>query len=286
MTLLFAFPEQMPLAHTLPAPLGEWTWRHFPDGESLVQVHTPVSGKDTAILCSLNQPDEKTLPLLFLARTLKDLGARKVTLIAPYLGYMRQDIRFHPGEAVTADLYADLLSPYLDALITIDPHLHRHPRLEDIYRCECTVLSATSLMAQWIVQHVAAPMIIGPDQESHQWVARIADEAKAPYAVLSKTRHSDHEVDIQLPEMATRQHVTPVIIDDIISTAGTMIKTVELLRDQGFSTIYCLATHALFAGEAYTHLQAAGVTRIVTADTLPHASNGMAIATLLTPHLG
>lgn len=279
MTLLFAFPEQEALGRSLVAAggftAGAWEWRHFPDGESYVRVLSEVRGEEAAILCSLNQPDAKALALVFLARTLKELGAAKVTLIAPYLGYMRQDTRFHAGDAVTAPIFAALLSPYIDTLVTVDPHLHRIPRLEDIYDCSCTVLSAAPLMAQWIGAHVARPLIIGPDVESEQWVADVARTVDAPYIILHKTRKGDRKVEIILPDMAAHQGRMPVLVDDIISTAGTMIKTVTLLRDQGFPQIACLATHALFAGDAYAQLQAEGAGPIVTANTVVHPSNGM-----------
>lgn len=288
MTRLFVFPEQEALGRSLVAAggfaEGKWEWRHFPDGESHVRVVSDVKGEEVVILCSLNQPDAKTLPLVFLVRTLKELGAAKVTLVAPYLGYMRQDTRFQEGDAVTAPIFAALLSPHIDALVTVDPHLHRIARLEDIYECPCTVLSAAPLMAEWIGAHVARPLIIGPDMESEQWVADVARTVDAPYVILHKTRKGDREVEIILPDMAAHKDRMPVLVDDIISTAGTMIKTVTLLRGQGFPQVACLATHALFAGDAYVQLQAAGAGPIVTANTVVHPSNGMDVGGVFFLH--
>jgi ribose-phosphate pyrophosphokinase len=281
MTLLFAFPAQASLAASPKWEQGVWEWRHFPDGESYVRVESDVRGKPVAILCSLDHPDEKTLPLLFLARTLKELGAKRVTLIAPHLGYMRQDTRFHDGEAVTSDIFAALLSQYIDALVTVDPHLHRHHRLEEIYDCECKLLSAAPLMASWIKNHVKFPVIVGPDMESEQWVKLVAKEARAPYLILKKERHGDREVDITLPGMEHYAERTPVLVDDIISTAATMIKTVTLLRQQGFAEVICIATHGLFAGDAYDQLVKVGATKIITANTIPHSTNALDISTLL-----
>lgn len=281
MTLLFAFPEQQALARTLKAERGEWEWRHFPDGESYVRVMSEVRGKAVAILCSLDRPDEKTLPLLFLTRTLKELGAAKVTLIAPYLGYMRQDKRFQDGEAVTSEIFGSLLSAAIDALVTVDPHLHRHARLEDIYRCECTVLSAAPLMAQWIKAQVKHPVIVGPDMESEQWVQQVAAMTAAPYVILEKTRRGDHDVEVTLPDMTPYRQHTPVLVDDIISTATTMIKTMTQLHQKAFTEIACVATHGLFAGDSYARLVQAGATHVVTANTIPHDSNALDISALL-----
>lgn len=279
MTLLFTFPEQEALARQLNAPLGKWEWRHFPDGESYVRVKSDVHGKTIAMVCSLDRPDVKLLPLIFLAKTLKELGASRITLIAPYLGYMRQDTRFKTGEAVTSEIFASLLAPYLDALITIDPHLHRHARLEEIYPCECKILNAAPLMAAWIAKHVSRPVLIGPDMESEQWVKTVAEGAQAPYVILQKTRHGDRDVEMALPGMQPYANHTPVIVDDIVSTAGTMIKTVALLQQQQFASAICLATHGLFAGDAYMKLIGSGA-EVITTNTVSHESNAIDVTGL------
>ena len=283
--ILFPFPEQIPLAKAMGYQLGDWEWRKFPDEESYVRVISEVRGKTVAILCSLNQPDTKALPLIFLAHTLKELGAAKIVLVAPYLGYMRQDKRFHDGEAVTSEIFAPLLSRYIDSLITIDPHLHRHHRLKEIYSCDCSALSATPLMIEWIKKNVQKPLIVGPDAESEQWVKEVAGGAHAPYIVLEKIRHGDRDVEIVLPDTGQYRDHTPVLVDDIISTAATMIKAVGLLQKQQFSGIICVATHGLFAGNAYTELQRAGASRMVTANTIPHVSNGFEVVGLLAEQL-
>jgi ribose-phosphate pyrophosphokinase len=283
--ILFAFPEQEALAKAIGIPTGKWEWRHFPDGESYVRVISDVVGKEAIILCSLNQPDVKTLPLIFLSHTLKEMGVSKITLVAPYLSYMRQDKRFHAGEAVTSDIFADLLSSYIDALITIDPHLHRHHNMNEIYRCECRVLSATPLMTRWIKENIAKPLIIGPDAESEQWVKEVAATVNAHYIILQKVRHGDHEVEITLPNISPYRNHLPVLVDDIISTASTMIKTISLLKAQGIAEIACLVTHGLFAGDAYNQLRRAGATHIITANTVSHPSNGLQVAYLLVEAL-
>ena len=111
---------------------GEIELRRFPDGESYVRLASDVAGRDVLMLCSLDLPDEKILPLLFAAAAAREQGAGRVGLIAPYLAYMRQDRSFRPGEAVTSSAFARILSTAFDWLATVDPHLHRHPSLETI----------------------------------------------------------------------------------------------------------------------------------------------------------
>lgn len=284
MSVLFSFPEQKPLAEKLYGETikpGLWEWRHFPDKESYVRLTSNVKNGPVIILCSLNNPDEKFLPLAFLAETLKELGASKITLVAPYLGYMRQDKRFKDGEAVTSTLFARQLSPFIDRIVTIDPHLHRRKNLEEIYSCACTVLSAETLMATWIKSTLPNPLLVGPDMESEQWVKTVAQEVKAPYIILEKTRRDDHEVDIHLPDISRYKGLKPLLLDDIISTGTTMIKTIGLIRQSGFSDISCLATHAVFAENAYENLQRSGAKIIATTNTIPHASNALEISSLL-----
>lgn len=280
--MIFAFPEQTKLAETMRLEQGAWEWRHFPDGESYVRILTGVSDKAAAILCSLNQPDTKVLPLVYLAQTLKELGAVKVMLVAPYLGYLRQDKRFHDGEAMTSNIFAALLSPYIDALLTMDPHLHRHHSLEEIYACKCKTVSAAPVMADWIKKNIHRPVLIGPDAESEQWVRAVAERIGAPYIALKKVRHGDHDVEITLSDIRHYRDHTPVLLDDIISTAATMIKTVALLKAQNFAEIACLATHGLFVDDAYARLRKAGASQIATANTVPHPSNALEVAEILT----
>jgi ribose-phosphate pyrophosphokinase len=118
---------------------------HFPDGETLVRLDADVSGRCVVFAGSLDRPDEKTLPLLFAADAARDLGASQVVLVAPYLGYMRQDKRFQPGEAITSRTYASLISSAVDALITVDPHLHRYHSLDEIYRIPARVVASAPL---------------------------------------------------------------------------------------------------------------------------------------------
>jgi len=139
------------------------------------------------------------LPLLFAADTARDLGARRIGLVAPYLAYMRQDIRFHAGEAVTSRTFAAILSRHLDWLVTVDPHLHRYHELSEIYRIPTQVVHAAPFLASWIKRNVARPLIIGPDLESEQWVSQVAADADAPFLVCEKIRSGDRHVTISIP---------------------------------------------------------------------------------------
>ena len=258
------------IVDTLQLSLGKLMLRHFPDGETYLRFYDELKNKDILIVTSLDQPDKKILPLLFTAQTAKELGARRVGLVCPYLAYMRQDQCFNPGEAVTSKYFAGLLSQCVDYLITVDPHLHRYHSLSEIYSIPTQIVSSANKISTWINNNVKKPVLIGPDQESQQWVAKVAGD-NIPYVILEKTRHGDKEVEISTPELTKYQDHTPVLVDDIISTAHTMIETIRTLQHK--DPPVCIGVHAVFAADAYERLLHEKVTRVISCNTIIHASN-------------
>jgi len=269
------------LAEHLGAKRGELELRHFPDGESYVRLGTPVDRRRVILVCTLDRPDDKFLPLALTAAAARDLGAMQVGLVSPYLAYMRQDRRFHTGEAVTSAYFAALLSGQVDWLVTVDPHLHRRGSLSEIYSIPFATLHAASVISAWIRDEVRSPVLIGPDSESEQWVTAIAGEAGAPFVVLEKNRWGDRDVEVSVPQVERWRDHTPVLIDDIISTARTMIETIGHLKTASLSPPVCIGIHGVFADNAYKELQAAGTGRIVTCNTIPHSSNAIDLTELL-----
>ena len=283
--LLFAFPgnERLAalLAPALGAETGEAVLRHFPDGESYWRYETPVAGREVALLCTLDRPDDKAFALLFAAAAGRELKAKRIGLIAPYLAYMRQDHRFQPGEAITSGTFAKLVSGEIDWLVTVDPHLHRRSSLDEIYSVPTRALHAAPLIAQWIGDNVENPLLIGPDRESEQWVAAVARGARAPHIVLRKIRRGDREVEVSVPDLAQWKGRTPVLVDDIISTGQTMIVTLKHLKGVGLGPPVCIGVHGIFAGNALEELKQAGASRVVITNTISHSTNGIDISGLL-----
>jgi len=294
--ILFALPGNEKLTRNLSqllhAEIGKAIIRQFPDGETYVQLISDVKGKRVVLICTLHQPDDKILPLYFLSKTAKDLGADCTCLIAPYLAYMRQDKRFHPGEGITSSYFGSLISRFAETLVTVDPHLHRRSSLSEVYDIPSSVVHASNHISAWIKNNVTNPVLVGPDSESEQWVSEVAKNAGAPFIVLEKIRHGDKDVEVSLPSKAVlhsgvpqfenyKDH-TPVLVDDIISTARTMIETVKHLKKAGLKSPVCIGVHAVFAGHAYAELKSAGPADIVTCNTIPHESNRIDISDLLT----
>ncbi|MBI2728733.1 MAG: ribose-phosphate pyrophosphokinase [Polaromonas sp.] len=269
------------LARSLRCDWSELALHHFPDGETGVRIDVAVKGCCVILAGSLNQPDTKTLPLIYAADAALELGAVQVGLVAPYLAYMRQDKRFHPGEAITSRSYARMLSASLDFLVTVDPHLHRIHTLDEIYSIRTQVVPAAPLIARWLRSHVHSPWLIGPDEESAQWVAEVAGLVGAPWTVLHKTRRGDRDVGVRLASRERWPEHVPVLLDDIISTGETMLAATRLLQKAGLGAPLCVGVHALFDAQAQSRLLEAGVSRVLTCDTVTHASNTIRMAPAL-----
>ncbi|MBL4608534.1 MAG: ribose-phosphate pyrophosphokinase [Pseudomonadales bacterium] len=265
-------PLWLGLAENASAREGKLSYRRFPDGETYLQVLSDCQDQDVIVLHTLNQPDEDILGLLFLATALKQQGAKRVGLVAPYLSYMRQDKAFKEGELITSRVFANLVSQHFDWLLTVDPHLHRYKALEEIYPIPCVTLHAAPLLHRWIKNTIQKPLLIGPDSESAQWVEQAAQDYGMPYLVLEKQRQGDREVLISLPDVAQWREHTPVLVDDIVSSGRTLLATIALLQDAGFSRCSCVAIHGIFAENSYEEIRAAGADMFTT-NTIPHRSN-------------
>ena len=268
------------LSTHLKAEIGETTIRQFPDGETYVRILSDVKDQCVVLVATLHQPDEKLLPLYFLSQTAKSLGAKCTCLVAPYLAYMRQDKVFKPGEGITSDYFGKLISGFADSLITVDPHLHRRSSLTEVYNIPSEVVHAANAISRWIKENVENPVLVGPDSESEQWVSEVAANAGAPFMVLEKTRHGDRDVEVSVPQVEEYKDHIPVLVDDIISTARTMIETVGHLKNAGMKAPVCIGVHAVFAGSAYQDLINAGA-EVVTCNTIPHESNKIDLSSIL-----
>lgn len=290
MTSFYAMPGNQTMAAELARRLGgttaELALHRFPDGESVVRIESPTPACDTVLVCTMDDPDPKLVPLLFAAATLRDEGARSVGLIAPYLAYMRQDHRFAPGESVSSRHLAAILSSHFDWLVTVDPHLHRYGRLDEIYSIPTEVVHAAPAIASWITASVAKPVIVGPDEESRQWAQEVANLVDAPCVVLSKERIGDRDVRVSAVDTSEWLDRTPVLIDDIISTGVTLAASIEHMRASDLPPPICIGVHGLFADDAISRLKRAGAGHIVTTNTVPGEWAGIDISEAVATRIG
>jgi ribose-phosphate pyrophosphokinase len=263
--------------------------RHrFPDDE--LRLTLPFANAsaipDTLVVYrSLNQPNDKLVELLFIARHARMLGINRLILVAPYLAYMRQDIAFNPGEIVSQKIIGNFLAELFDAVITVDPHLHRINHLsEAIPKGQAIALSGAPRLADLIAQQRHNPLLIGPDAESEQWVKVAAAQLGCEYGVCTKVRSGDKQVAITLPPLNVSGR-NVVLMDDVASSGHTLAQAAKLLTAAGATSVDVAVTHALFAEDALALIQAAGVDQIWSTDCITHASNAISMAPLLAAAL-
>ena len=259
--------------------------RHrFPDGEIKLRLPDTLP-EQVVILRTLNNPNEKLIELLLTAQTARQLGARHLTLVAPYLAYMRQDIAFYPGEAISQRIVGQFLAELFDAVITTDPHLHRVATLEEaVPVAHAIVLSGAPLLSDLIAAHRKNPLLVLPDEESAQWEAVAAARHGFEHAVCHKVRHGDRAVQVALPDISVAGRQV-VLLDDMASTGHTVAEAARLLLRAGALSVDVAVTHALFSGDAMQVLQDAGVSEVWSTDCIPHSSNAVSMATTIAQAL-
>ena len=273
-----ALAQQLALVSGMPLQCIE---RHtFPDGETRLRLPTDLPER-VVVLRSLHSPNTRIMDLLLAAPTARELGARHLTLVSPYLAYMRQDMAFRPGEAVSQRLVGRWLAELFEAVITIDPHLHRVHRLQDAVPADqALALSAAPLLAERVFREQADALLIGPDGESAQWIEQAARAHGFDHGVCHKTRHGDKDVAIQLPDVPVRGRCV-VLLDDIASSGRTLVQASRLLLEAGARSVDVAVTHALFAGDAEQVIRSAGVRHIWSTDSVAHSSNVVSVAPLI-----
>lgn len=287
-TLLLGFPEYRDPARRVARLAGhdydDVQVHRFPDGESKIRL--PDRLPEHVIFCrSLFQPNDKLIELELAAATARKLGVQRLTLLAPYLAYMRQDKAFHPGEAVSQQIIGAMIARQFDTLITVDPHLHRIDTLKQAVPMDDAItLHATGAIAEYLQQAFDTPLLVGPDEESEQWVSTIAGQGGFDYVIARKQRFGDRDVRIALPDHTySGRHL--VLVDDIASTGRTLEETARHLNRFKPASMAVVVTHALLVDSAMERLIAVGVDSIVSTDSIPHPTNRLSLASLLAEAL-
>jgi ribose-phosphate pyrophosphokinase len=273
---VFADSEQFGrrLARTLGLGCARVGVHMFPDGESLVRIRPPA-GQHAILVRSLHDPNPKLLETLLAADALRRADAQQVTLIAPYLPYMRQDRIFRPGEPISQHVIGSCLGQAFDRVLTIEAHLHRITRLSDVIPGRAQSLSAAPVLAEWIQRTVPHSLLVGPDAESEPWVRAIAQKAQTQWVIGTKERLGDRKVRITFPGLPVCEHA--VIVDDIASSGETLAVAAQELRRQGVPSVDAVVVHAIFAPQALSRIRAAGIDRIISGDSIPHPTNGLSV---------
>ena len=258
--------------------------RRFPDGEKYLRVLDDPKGEDLVVIQSLHHaPDELLFEYLLLVDTLKDLGARKVVGFIPYFAYARQDERFNPGEALSFKTVSKLIeSVGTDEIFTIDMHQHRVVKSSNVFKIPAHNLTAMHLLADYVKTNGALekPLVIGPDAEAEQWAKIASERLETDYDVFEKKRFGDEKVEIR-PRKATAKGRDILIVDDIISTGGTIVEALKILISNGARKVDVACTHPILAGGALSKIYEAGAQNVIGTDTVPSPISYVSVAPLI-----
>lgn len=272
------------LADRLGLPLQEIAIHRFPDGE--IRVTVASAAPVNIIYASLDRPNDKLIAILFAAEALRREGAKRLVLVAPYLCYMRQDAAFHPGEAISQRTVGRLLAATVDRVITVDAHLHRTADIEAVFPgIEADNLSAMPAIAGALAGIDGATIIAGPDAESRPWVSDLATRLGLACAVGRKIRRGDRAVEIDFAGQPAVTGRPVLLVDDIVSSGGTLTTCARTLTEAGAATIDAVITHALFPPEMSAEFTRAGIRSIRSTSSVAHPTNAIPLDAVLAAAL-
>lgn len=285
-SLLVGFPDGGDLAERLAAaldmPFREASLHRFPDGESLVRLD--ASPRHAVIVRSLDRPNAKLVELQFLAAALRERGAERIDLVAPYLAYMRQDMEFNPGEVVSQRIMGQWLSGLFDGIVTVEPHLHRTHDLTSVFPGRpALALTAAPLVGAWARSAGADDVwiVLGPDEEAGDLVAGVAAAAGTPGICGRKNRRGDRDVTVTLPPGTDLSGRTVLLVDDVVSSGGTLLDVARAAKLHGAARILACAVHAVFPEEMMEVFRVAGIEQVVSSDGVPHPTNAIPLTGML-----
>ncbi len=272
------------IAKKLKAEYSPLTVKHFPDGELYIKFEINLKNKDIVLVQTLYPANEALLETIFAGQTAKELGAKNVKLVVPYLAYIRQDKRFNPGEAVSSKIVGNLFNIF-DEVITIDPHLHRYKSLDEIFQTKTKKLTANKLIKDYIKSNFKNPVILGPDEESYQWAKEVADTVNADVAIAKKIRYSPRHVKVEIKSKVPIKNRNIIIIDDIISTGATILKTIEYAKRLNPKNISVICIHGIFTDSITYKEIVKNTKKITTTNTISNKHAKIDVSGLIADSL-
>ncbi|OGH25091.1 MAG: hypothetical protein A3B47_03280 [Candidatus Levybacteria bacterium RIFCSPLOWO2_01_FULL_39_24] len=268
---IFSGTSNRPLAQKIAEKLGQdlspLEIYVFPDGEKRIRVLERVTDEDCVVVQPTSpEPDKSYMELFFIVDALRRSGASKIKAVIPYLGYQRQDHVFREGEAVSLEVIATLLKwGGVDEVISFDLHSIKIP---EIFKIKLNHLSALPIFAQEIKKMGKATVLISPDSGGIRRIKLLSRMlGNMPFAVIKKDRNlATGKVAMDGIEGKVKENA--VIIDDMISTGGTIVGASDLLKKKGVKEIFVFATHAVFSDQAPSILSNSSLKKVFVTDTI------------------
>ncbi len=256
------------------AQLGEKEVKVFPDGETYVRILTKVTGKKAVVIHTTKNNDD-LIELLFTLSALRDCGAHAVVCVIPHILYQRQDEAFKEGEAVSAKVILNIINRYADEIITVNAHFFDEGGKSSFGGVKVLNLDAFPLLGEHF-KNVPDLAIIAPDEGAMHYAEAAGKAIGCPHDYLIKKRIDGETVEMQ-PKALDIKGRNVVILDDIISTGGTMIKAAEMLKKQGAKSVRIGCVHGLFT----KGVDIFGKLDVVCTDSLPTKLSKVSLAPIL-----
>jgi len=260
------------LANELGATLARTEIKRFPDGEGYVRILDSLDGQEV-VLVSNTHPDVKIIETLLFCDAIEEFQYEKFTMVIPYFGYSRQDKKFNPGEPISARAMVSALEMYPDKVLTVD--IHADSTVELFEACEAANVSGVTEMAGKL-KEIGVDFVVSPDEGRMKTAELVSKGVGVPSDYLVKERIDGNTVKIE-PKSIDVAGKRVAIVDDIISTGGTIITAASELKRLGAGTVIAACTHGLFANDALNRLRPC-CDRVLSSDTIENATTAFSVA--------
>lgn len=252
----------------LNATVGEASLKRFSDGEISVQITESVRGRDVFIIQPTSAPaNDSLMELLIMVDALKRSSANHITAVIPYFGYARQDRKAAPRVPITAKLVADMLEKAgVERVITIDLHASQ---IQGFFNIPVDNLFGSIMFVNYIkAKKLANPIIASPDIGGVARARSYASKLNLDLVIVDKRREKANESEVMnIIGDVTGKDV--ILVDDMVDTAGTLVKAAEVLKKKGANSVMACCTHGVLSGPAYDRLTDGELDELVISDTIP-----------------
>jgi len=256
------------VCHFLGMQRGQAQVTRFADGECYVQIQENVRGADVFVMQPTCRPvDEHLMELMLMIDALKRASARRITAVIPYFGYARQDRKDKPRSPISSKLVADLLTTAgANRALIVDLHT---PQLQGFFNIPVDHLFASPVLVDHF-RKLALPnlTVVSPDAGGVERARFFAKKVDAALAIVDKRRVEMNVAEI-MHVIGDVRGRTCLIIDDLIDTAGTLVKTAAALMENGATCVYACASHAVLSGPAVQNIRNSVIKEVVVTNTIP-----------------
>jgi len=273
--------------------------KKFPDGERYIRITGNIEKKVVVIQSTGYPQDENLIELLFIIKNLKSLGAEEIKVVIPYFGYGRQEKRFKKGEAISAEIVANLIeSSGANEIVSINLH---EDSVRNFFNIPSKNISASSPIAKYIADKSNNPIIIAPDKGALTFAEEVSEILECNSTYLNKIRLSPDKVETQIADIKfdsknntneSKENRSKVainsvkgkdafIVDDIIATGGTIVNAIAILKNHGAKSVSVCCVHPILVNDAVLKIYAAGAESIAGTDSLKSEVSTISVAKII-----